>query len=468
MRNASARTIPRRSSRVPITLPILVTSLEPGARFSEVCETMMVSAHGCSMRSPMKLDTGVLLHFHSKEGRETTARVVYCQPIQSDQQPGWRLGATLDRPENFWGLKACPQDWARLPGLAEPSDEEILAPHPGRANDRIQTQVSDSRMRAIAAELVHPLQAEIAELKQKLAVADAKRGRLEVSLSQIPPELEQQLEQRLRKELGPRVLEQAQDQSRQLLEAAKRAIEEKTSETHAEFVERVSQELQGLEQRTENLFSTVGANVKERLNRELGEFHQQVADAGDRLKQESEDLLTGMQQKLGEDHDGRRQELEQVQAGVIRESSRLQDQVAALDSRIATLNQSVHQLESNLDERLVQLARNTVSNARTQLDTLVEALLKDAESRSTRGLAAQIEEATERLKIIQKGIEATASEGLRGQVAQSTRSFEQSLENVAEQSVERWRQALAAGLGTLARSLGDELRPAVEAKADPS
>src|SRR5439155_7113081 len=29
----------RRSSRVPITVPMLVTSLEPGPHFSEICET---------------------------------------------------------------------------------------------------------------------------------------------------------------------------------------------------------------------------------------------------------------------------------------------------------------------------------------------------------------------------------------------------------------------------------------------
>jgi hypothetical protein len=99
MHNSRISTL-RRSSRVPITVPILVTSLDPGSRFSEVCETLVVSAHGCAMRAPMKLEAGVPLHFHSQEGRETTAQVVYCQPIGSDQQ-SWSLGARFDRPENF-------------------------------------------------------------------------------------------------------------------------------------------------------------------------------------------------------------------------------------------------------------------------------------------------------------------------------------------------------------------------------
>src|SRR5271165_4512031 len=107
----------RRSSRVPFTLPMLVTSLQPGLHFSEVCETLVVNAHGCAVRSPMKLEAGVAVHLHSKEGREATAHVVDCQPIGADQR-GWRVGARLDEPENFWGLKPCPADWMVPSGAA--------------------------------------------------------------------------------------------------------------------------------------------------------------------------------------------------------------------------------------------------------------------------------------------------------------------------------------------------------------
>ena len=101
----------RRSSRLPITLPILVTSLEPDSAFSEVCETLVVSAHGCAMRSSMKLDAGVPVQFQSKDGRWTMAHIVDCQPMDSDQE-GWKLGAKLDQPDNFWGLESLPDDWS--------------------------------------------------------------------------------------------------------------------------------------------------------------------------------------------------------------------------------------------------------------------------------------------------------------------------------------------------------------------
>src|SRR6201993_3329661 len=122
MQNSSASASLRRSSRVSVNVPVLVTSLEPGAQFSEVCETLVVNAHGCAMRTPVKLDAEGLLHFHSKDGRETTAKAVSCQPLDPEKD-GWRLGARLVRPENFWGLKTFPKDWPRLPAPGEPTSE---------------------------------------------------------------------------------------------------------------------------------------------------------------------------------------------------------------------------------------------------------------------------------------------------------------------------------------------------------
>src|ERR1700746_1621365 len=145
----------RRSSRVPITLPILVTGLEPSANFSEVCETVVVSAHGCAMRSPIELEAGAPLHFHNQDGRETTAQVVYCKPSGTDRQT-WTLGASFDRPGNFWGLTSCPKDWAQFPIPAREKPAPKLAPAGSPAMteqiaatsvkivlERIRQQVSD-------------------------------------------------------------------------------------------------------------------------------------------------------------------------------------------------------------------------------------------------------------------------------------------------------------------------------------
>ena len=470
MQNSTASDTARRSSRVPANVPILVTSLEPATHFSEVCETLVVNAHGCSMRSPMKLDAGVIVHFHSKEGRETTAKVVYCQPLESDRL-GWRLGAKLDRPENFWGLKACPQDWERLPAPAAPTGDKLPLKLLGKNGDAqaipaavkvtldtIQKQISNENLRTIMAELVQPLQAELTDVREKLARGEARRSRFEVSLSQIPPELEEQLEQRLRKHLGPRIQDEARAQSAQLLEAAKAAINQRTTETHNQFVQQVTQELQAVEQKTQGLTADVAANLRDHLNRRQGEFQQQVVDAGNRLKRLSDELLQILQHNLGEEHNERRRELEQVQGVVVSEASRVREQVTDLDGRISKLDEATRELESGLDKRLGQMASNTVSSTRKQLESAVDTILADMSARSSQELGRQLEEACGRLKLVQREIETSVNESLKIQVGETLKTFEHSMDELAQQAVGRLRSTLASGLNSLVASLGDRFR----------
>ena len=465
MQNSYSPSNLRRSSRVPVNVPVLVTSLEPGARFSEVCETLVVNAHGCSMRSQVKLDAGVVVHFHSKEGRETTAKVVYCQPLDSNRE-GWRLAARLDRPENFWGLKAFPDDWAGLPAAVEPTGNitpakvmaknvQTISPPAEKIPaslkamlDNLHEQVADERLRALVAEAVKPLLTQVAELREKLACAEQprERSKFEVSLSHIPPELQDQVELRLRKELGPRVLDEARSQSAQVLKETKSAIKQTTSESHAEFREKVSEDLRVVE------------DLRDHSRRQMGEFHQHVVDAGNRLKRLNEELLEVQQQVLESEHNARRSEMEQLHATVAAESSRVQVKVSDLDGRIAKLDESVRGLESGLDIRLSKMASNTVSGARSQLESTVEVIFEELGTRSTQKVETQVEQAGARLGIIQKEIEIAVSESMRVQAAGTLEAFEQSLGELARRSVEHCRGALASGLNSLVRALGDHFR----------
>lgn len=471
MHNANSSSAIRRSSRVPINLPVLVTSLEPGTRFSEVCETLVVNAHGCAMRSPVKLDAGVLLHFHSKEGRETTAKVINCQPLDSDRA-SWRLAARLDRPENFWGLTSCPADWAQLPAPAAPTKSKVpqqlagksvqvvdqgttLSPSLKMMFDNIQKQVSDDHLKAMIVALIQPLQAELADLREK---STRGRSKFEVSLSQIPPELQDQMEERLRNNLGPRVLEQTRAQANQLLEAAKAAIAQKTTETHDDFVKRVARELQMVEERARALSADIAENQRENLNRGMGEFHQHVVDGGNRLKRLSEDLFKVMQHDLGEEHEARRQEFERVQAVMAVERERLEGEVTQLDSRIAKLDESARSLESGLDKRLGQMASNTLGDVRKQLEGAADEILIELETRSSRELGGQVEAACAQLKAIQTDIEASALQSLNARVTETLRIFAQSMQELEQDSVERLRTTLAGGLNSVVRTLGEHFR----------
>jgi len=467
MYNGDTPTTLRRSSRVPTAIQILVTSLD-ATHFSEVCETLVVNAHGCAMLTRVKLDTGVPLHFHSKDGRETTAQVVVCQPIGSDHR-SWILGARLDRPENFWGLKVCPKDWAlplatvtpKLPQILMATNTLASRQLPGLLNQSLESALDDAgkseaQVRKMIAESVRPLQAEIRSLKEKLAQREANPSRFEVSLSGIPPELEQQLELRLREDLGPRVLEGTRQQSAHLLASAKATIDQQASEGCEEFMRRAAEELKVVERRAQDITARMSENAQEHLRRGLEEFHQKLLEGGNSLKRLSDELLEFLQHNLDAEHDARREDLEKLRASVASESSRLHEQVEYLDTRIAKLDESARCLESGLDQRLSRMSSDTVRVTRSQFESVANEILEDLTTRSVKALGDQLEEASGNMQIVQNGMVASVSESLKVQATNVLQAFEHSMEELARLSVERCRLRLEGGLHALARSLKEE------------
>jgi hypothetical protein len=468
MQNANLPQTLRRSSRVPAAVPILVTSMD-GEHFSEVCETLVVNAHGCAMLSRVKLDSGIPLHFHSKDGRETTAQVVSCQPID---HRSWRLSARLDQPENFWGLKEYPKDWAIpagsqarkmvqvLPPPGPVSSHKVPAPaaQPSPAElDRLARQL-ETQVGKMIGESLRPLQAEVSALKEQLAQRKANPSRFEVSLSSIPPELEQQIEQRLRKELGPRMLEDGRQQCSQILAAAKATIDQKTSEGYENFLRRISDQMQVSEKRAHEVSAQISEKTTQHLRNGLEDFHQKLLEGGSSLKRLSEELLEYLQQNINEEYEARRGDLEQFRAQVKTESGRLHEHIEYIDVRIRKLEEAARGLEAGLDQRLSQMSSHTIKETRTQLEAVANEVLEELNGRVVKAVSDQLDEATGKMTIVQKGILASVSESVKQQAATALQSFEHSMDAVAQVSVDRWRQRLAGGLNALAKSLGEKFQ----------
>ena len=469
MQNADSPTL-RRSSRVPAAVPILVTSLE-GTQFSEVCETMVVNAHGCAILTRVKLDSGVPLHLHTKEGREATAHVVSCQPNDSETRT-WRLAAKLDRPQNFWGLKESPKDWASpsvivqakapktlVPTIPMPSHKGPLQPsQPSPAVlDRVARELQ-AQVKKMIGEAVAPLQLEVSALKAKVAHRESNPSRFEVSLSSIPPELEQEIELRLRNDFGPKVIEEARHQSADLLAAAKSAIEQRTIEAYQHFTHRVAEDLKGVEKRAEDLSAHIFDNAREHMSRGLQDFHQQLLEGGNSLKRLSEQLLEFLQQSLNEEHDARRGDLEKLRVRMESESSHLREQMDSLDGRIAKLNAATQSFESGLDQRLSEMSSKIVGDVRQQLGVEANAVLEELTARSVTALQAQLDDAAAKMKVFQNGILDSTSQTLKLEAATALQSFSQSAEEMTNHSVERWRSKLAGGLRAVAKNLSEQLQ----------
>ena len=101
----------RRSTRLPLEVPILVTSLDPSFEFSEECITTLVNAHGCGLvvQRSFPRDLPVRLEIVPSK-RQTTARVADVVPLGGTPET-WLLGMELDAPGNFWGIDYAPSDW---------------------------------------------------------------------------------------------------------------------------------------------------------------------------------------------------------------------------------------------------------------------------------------------------------------------------------------------------------------------
>ncbi len=463
----------RRSSRVPANVPIRVTSLEPETEFSAICETLVVNAHGCALRFPVKLDAGSALRLHNRGGRQTTAYVVVCQPLGPDGQ-GWVLGARLDRPENFWGLESCPEDWQVLempaPGaqLSSPKSNAVLVRKPLAMSegsqaflDKIEEQLSEDRLRGILAKLVRPLQADVNDLQEKLS-RSARQNRFEVSLGNIPPELEQKLWERLRQDLGTRVLQQTKEQAGEVLGSAQAAIEQKIGEALNEFRNRLSGELHAVQRRAQALAKELTTTAQQEMQAGVDKLQRQALDAGAEINSQSEKLLEALQRRMLETHDALCREIAQIQADATARTSQLQAEVTGLERRIAILNESVRRLESDLDAHLESLGTEIVTNVKAQLEGAATSALKDLQKRGANEVEARVDEACGHLRTIQNRIENSFSGSLQAQREEAAQSVAQQFENLAQQSVEKCRLALARDLNSVAKTLGQQLRQECE------
>ncbi len=101
----------RRSTRLPLEIPVLVTSLNGAVPFSESCNTTLVNAHGCGLIVSRALPCGIHVRLEIVSAkRHTTARVAEVVPLGGDPET-WLVGLDLDVPGNFWGIEYAPSDW---------------------------------------------------------------------------------------------------------------------------------------------------------------------------------------------------------------------------------------------------------------------------------------------------------------------------------------------------------------------
>src|SRR5271157_872166 len=122
----------RRSTRLPLEVPVLVTSLNAAEPFSEQCNTTLVNAHGCGLIVPRALAQGIQVRLEIVSAkRHTTARVAEVVPLGGDPET-WLVGLELDVPGNFWGIEYAPSDW-KVEESPSPAAEQRFDQEPSAA-----------------------------------------------------------------------------------------------------------------------------------------------------------------------------------------------------------------------------------------------------------------------------------------------------------------------------------------------
>jgi hypothetical protein len=121
----------RRSTRLPLEVPVLVTSINAAEPFSEQGNTTLVNAHGCGLIVPRAITRGIKVRLEIVSAkRHTTATVAEVVPLGGDPET-WLVGVELDVPGNFWGIEYAPSDWkieeSPPPAVEQVADQESSA-----------------------------------------------------------------------------------------------------------------------------------------------------------------------------------------------------------------------------------------------------------------------------------------------------------------------------------------------------
>lgn len=100
----------RRSTRLSIQIPVVITSLDPTHDYCEECTTAVVNVHGCGVivHKQLKSEMPIMVKLASS-GANKKAHVVAAIPTV--QAGSWLLGVAFDSPENFWQVETPPPDW---------------------------------------------------------------------------------------------------------------------------------------------------------------------------------------------------------------------------------------------------------------------------------------------------------------------------------------------------------------------
>lgn len=444
----------RRSQRIPLAVPLFVTSLDPQVEFGERCETLVVSNHGCEIRATKPLPQNTTLRLdvmHSKQ--VTTAHVVRCEPAGLGGK-GWQIALALDKAENFWGIKFPPEDW--LEGSKKVVEEQPAAEE-ARAADEPPSGPPSASAGAPAAPAAPaaamstppagatppkpvppPPRMETPAAPPPAAVQGLTPP--EAARSAAPPDSDQapaRFEALLR--------EKAKGISAEFEDSYRRSLGDLLVRLRADLEERATADWTGWRDQARLSLVGVAMEVRQQISQETEQRRRQMAELDTKL-QALQTLQAQIEARLGTADETLREQL-----------ARERDQWAA-QTREATqaLLQEMHQQARGLAGSAqptaeLQAQLEEVRRTRDYVESLVRLLPETVDQRVREGVAATLERVRDRME-----------EEFTAQREGQTEELVQHLLRVAQQSGDDLRQKLLEDLDRSEREFLDRVQVRLE------
>ena len=441
--------------RLPLAVPLFVSSHDPGKEFSETCETIWVNAHGCSIRLPKALHPGDVVRLdipHSD--RKTQARVVQAKAVGD----AWEIGLELDKAENFWGVNFPPEDWVsargEAPAAAAAAPEAAVTPTPAPPPPQPEL-ASDQRAKLTELELA--LQQKAASLATQFE--ESQREVLGRLLNDVRTELYATIKREWERTLAEtqRVAEKhVADMQERLsqglthrLEASAPVLEEvRQTKTYLEsLVRTISEQMEAQRQQWASLQTSSTATSPPPITREVAEAE---------LRGLGGQWLEEMRQELATEYAERRLELYASLEGQLSEArEQIANQLKHAQQISAHLESFSASFLASLEKQLARGLAEVLEPAGAQLDAQLRqtqaAHLRGVEERieeHSRQLTARIEQAIAALEQREQAVSTTVDERVR---SQQERLLEGSAQLVAQAqeltaTLEQRQQAITAEL----------------------
>ena len=102
----------RKTQRVSLAVPLLISSRSPQLKFHGGGETVNVSMDGALIKVLKPLPYGATIRIDiPNTNRHSVARVIR---MEGSERDGWKIGVQLMQPPgNFWDIASPPRSWSR-------------------------------------------------------------------------------------------------------------------------------------------------------------------------------------------------------------------------------------------------------------------------------------------------------------------------------------------------------------------